>query len=185
MIREFTEAGRCGAGTGGDSRGRRRVKSLIAWVRNWLGLAESRRVTLTWIAYDSNGRRRFVEPELSKSDVAPPPQRPHVEPTGATWLPWVYSSGGEPIYPLNVLLSVDGGTHHPDGIEITLHGEPHRVYIVEGRVVGFGLATDTVQPVTAPTQRLQRACTACGDALPPDAVFCVACGHEVAHMVFD
>jgi hypothetical protein len=66
-----------------------------------------------------------------------------------------------------------------------VNGKAALVYIVGGRVTGFELITDAVQPVTTPTQRLTRACTVCGDALVPDATFCVSCGQTIRAMVFD
>lgn len=35
------------------------------------------------------------------------------------------------------------------------------------------------RPVTGPTTRLPLVCRACGDALPPGAVFCIQCGAKV------
>jgi hypothetical protein len=154
------------------------IRRAIEALREWLALdvspfpvppPRSVPTPLPRYAY----RERAAEP-FSGASAAP-----------ATWQPWVFSSAGEPVRLLGVDLPLGAGTHHPDGIEITLHGEPRRVYIVEGRVVGMGLVTDVVQPVTAPTQRLPRACTVCGEALAHDAVFCVGCGQTVAAMVFD
>jgi hypothetical protein len=119
-------------------------------------------------------------PELPpKPAVTPPPQRAlHAEQVHV--LRSAVPFGGP-----TAIVTIPLSELPTAGDPIRIFGEPYRLEVIDGQLWGLPLRTDAVQPVTAQTQRLQRACTVCGEALAPDAVFCVGCGQDVALMAFE